>query len=163
MPLTVVISCPSACTANTVHDLTDSPSIWTVQAPQLVVLHPGCTPPIPRFSLRWWSKSSLGSTSATWAFPSTVIWILRNPLSFPQIGLSALATRPKSTFYSSPQAAVNALTSAAFFLYIRRFCSLSPFCSKECGQSSTAAFFVHFARARAAYLPATVVVRNRNL
>src|SRR5918912_3480388 len=90
MPLTVVISCPSACTAKTVHDLTGSPSMWTVQAPQLVVLHPGCTPPIPRFSLRWWSKSNLGSTSATWASPSTVIWILRNPLSFPQNGLCDL-------------------------------------------------------------------------
>src|ERR671939_257467 len=96
MPLTVVISCPSACTARTVHDLTDSPSMWTVQAPQLVVLHPGCTPPIPRFSLRWCSKSNLGSTSATWAFPSTVIWILRNPLSFPQNGLSGLYDSPET-------------------------------------------------------------------
>src|SRR5215207_1581113 len=76
-PCTVVISCPSACTARTVQDLTDSPSISTVQAPQLVVSQPECTPPIPRFSLRWWMSRSRGSTSATCHIPSTVISILR--------------------------------------------------------------------------------------
>src|SRR5215204_4282700 len=144
MPLTVVISCPSACTVRTVHDLTDSPSMWTVQAPQLVVLHPGCTPPIPRFSLRWWSKSNLGSTSATWAFPSTVIWILRNPLSFPQSGLSACTTCPKFTFYRLPPGRYQRI-------YIRRIFPLHsavllprPLYVRRCEQSSTATLFVHF-------------------
>src|SRR3712207_3825963 len=83
MPWTVVISCPSACTAKIVQDLTDSPSINTVHAPQLVVLQPVCTPPIPRFSLRWWRSRSRGSTSATCALPSTVIWILCTYPPFP--------------------------------------------------------------------------------
>src|SRR5215210_2510671 len=38
MPCTVVISRPSACTARTVQDLTDSPSINTVHAPDPEVL-----------------------------------------------------------------------------------------------------------------------------
>jgi hypothetical protein len=35
---------PLACTANNVHDLTDSPSISTVHAPQFEVLHPTIVP-----------------------------------------------------------------------------------------------------------------------
>src|SRR5215211_7484425 len=144
MPLTVVISCPSACTARTVHDLTDSPSMWTVQAPQLVVLHPACTPPILRFSLRWCSNSNLGSTSATWALPSTVIWILRNPLSFPENGLSVCTTCPKFTFYRlSPgrcQRIYKRRLSPRYSAVLLPF----PLSSRKCAQSSTAAFFVHF-------------------
>src|SRR5215203_5421785 len=39
-----------------------------------------------------------------------------------------LAQSPRSTGF--PQAAANGTYIAAFFLYIRRFCSLFPFCSK---------------------------------
>ena len=39
-PSIVVTSVPSACTASTVHDFTDSPSRSTVQAPHDVVSQP---------------------------------------------------------------------------------------------------------------------------
>ena len=39
-PSSVVTDCPSACTASTVQDFTDSPSTSTVQAPQEVVSQP---------------------------------------------------------------------------------------------------------------------------
>src|SRR5687768_13187995 len=144
MALTVVISCPSACTARTVHDLTDSPSMWTVQAPQLVVLHPVCTPPIPRFSLRCCSNNNLGSTSATWAFPSTVIWILRNPLSFPQNGLSGLYDSPETHVLPAfPRPLSTYLQTPPLSLILSGYAPF-PLSSRKCGQSSTAAFFVHF-------------------
>src|SRR5215212_236982 len=101
--------------------------MWTVQAPQLVVLHPACTPPILRFSLRWCSNSNLGSTSATWALPSTVIWILRNPLSFPENGLSVCTTCPKFTFYRLSPGRCQRIYKRRLSPDIQRCCSLFPF------------------------------------
>ena len=43
-PSTVVISCPSACTANIVQLFTGAPSNSTVQAPQWVVSQPTWVP-----------------------------------------------------------------------------------------------------------------------
>jgi hypothetical protein len=48
----VVISEPSAWTASTVQDLTDWPSISTVQAPQEDVSQPTLVPVSPRVSRR---------------------------------------------------------------------------------------------------------------
>ena len=49
---TVVTSWPSACTASTVHDLTDSPSSSTVQAPHDEVSQPTTVPVSPSCSRR---------------------------------------------------------------------------------------------------------------
>ena len=68
----VVIVHPSACTASTVHDFTDSPSRWTVQAPHDEVSHPTLVPVSPRASRRWWTSSVRGSTSCPTWFPLTV-------------------------------------------------------------------------------------------
>ena len=43
-PSTVVTERPSACTPNSVHDFTGTPSSSTVHAPQLVVSQPMCVP-----------------------------------------------------------------------------------------------------------------------
>ncbi len=51
-PSIVVTSQPSACTASTVHDFTDSPSISTVQAPQEEVSQPTFVPFSPSWSRR---------------------------------------------------------------------------------------------------------------
>ena len=52
MPSIVVTSCPSACTARTLHDFTLRPSRCTVQAPQLLVSHPTTVPTLPTTSRR---------------------------------------------------------------------------------------------------------------
>src|SRR5215211_4158237 len=146
MPCTVVISCPSACTARIVHDLTDSPSSKTVHAPQLVVSQPECTPPIPRFSLRWWMSNSRGSTSATCALPSTVIWILRTYPPFPESpkkgSTSYPFTRDVGFFSPPPDRRFNELVCAAFPRYSGRFCRL-PLSLRRAESVAQAAFFVH--------------------
>ena len=68
----VVSSRPSACAASSVHDLTDSPSSSTVQAPQLDVSHPTFVPVSPRVSRRKYTRSVRGSTSAARIAPLTV-------------------------------------------------------------------------------------------
>ena len=50
--LIIVTSLPSACTASTVHDFTDSPSTSTVHAPHEVVSQPTFVPFIPSCSRR---------------------------------------------------------------------------------------------------------------
>src|SRR4051794_32101531 len=72
MPSTVLTSWPSHMTASVVHDLTGSPSISTVQTPQLEVSQPQCVPVRPSVSRRKWTSSSRGSTSAVRASPLTV-------------------------------------------------------------------------------------------
>ena len=72
MPSIVRTSAPSACTASTVQLFTDSPSRWTVQAPQLDVSQPTCVPVRPRVSRRKWTSSNRGSTSADRLWPFTV-------------------------------------------------------------------------------------------
>ena len=52
MPSIVVTSDPSAWTASTVHDFTDTPSSSTVQEPQLLVSHPTTVPTLPSCSRR---------------------------------------------------------------------------------------------------------------
>ena len=52
IPSMVVTCLPSACTVRTVHDLTDSPSRWTVQDPQEDVSHPTPVPVRPSCSRR---------------------------------------------------------------------------------------------------------------
>ena len=65
-PSMVVTSLPSACTASTVHDFTDSPLRCTVHAPHDEVSHPMLVPVRPRASRRWWTRSVRGSTSLSW-------------------------------------------------------------------------------------------------
>src|SRR5215208_3150629 len=83
--------------------------------------------PDPKVLPEMMEQERLGSTSATWALPSTVIWILRNPLSFPESGLSACTTCRNSRSTGSPQAAFNVFTIAAFTPDIQRCCSPCPF------------------------------------
>src|SRR5215472_14808036 len=70
-PSTVVISAPSACTANTVQDFTAWPFSSTVQAPQYVVSHPMCVPVSSSCSRRNSTNKSRGSTSRECAWPLT--------------------------------------------------------------------------------------------
>ena len=78
----VVTSHPSAWTARTLQDFTDSPSRWTVQAPQLLVSHPMTVPVLPRRSRRYCTSSIRGSTSSATLAPSTVrlIRVMDSPL-----------------------------------------------------------------------------------
>jgi hypothetical protein len=62
-PSTVVIRCPSAMTASTVHDLTGVSSIHTTQTPQFEVSQPQCDPVSPSSSRRKWMSSRRGSTT----------------------------------------------------------------------------------------------------
>src|SRR5882762_1796467 len=62
-PSTVVISDPSACTANIVQDFTARPFISTVQAPQYVVSQPTCVPVRSHASRRNSTSNMRGSTS----------------------------------------------------------------------------------------------------
>src|SRR6266853_2471661 len=75
-PSTVVISDPSACTANIVHDFTASPFISTVQAPQYVVSQPTCVPVRSQFSRRNSTSNKRASTSREYGLPFTLIWTL---------------------------------------------------------------------------------------
>src|SRR5690606_13808136 len=63
-PSMVVLSRPSACTANTEQDFTRCPSRWTVQAPQLLVSQPTTVPTLPSRSRRYCTSSMRGSTSS---------------------------------------------------------------------------------------------------
>ena len=71
MPSMVVMSLPSACTANMVQDFTDMPSISTVQAPQWVVSQPIWVPVSTRFSRMKCTKSVRGSTRPSTSAPLT--------------------------------------------------------------------------------------------
>ena len=62
-PSTVVISCPSACTANIRHERTGAPSRRTVQAPQTPCSQPTCVPVRPSSWRRKSDSSRRGSTS----------------------------------------------------------------------------------------------------
>src|SRR6266404_5700663 len=75
-PSTVVISDPSACTANMVQDFTARPFISTVHAPQYVVSQPTCVPVRSHASRRNSTSNIRGSTSRAWGLPFTVIWTL---------------------------------------------------------------------------------------
>ena len=72
MPSIVVTSCPSACTARTLHDFTLRPSRCTVHAPQLLVSQPMTVPTFPTVSRRYWTSRVRGSTSSEQSTPSTV-------------------------------------------------------------------------------------------
>ena len=71
-PSTVVSDCPSACTANIVHDFIGVPLTNTVHAPQLVVSQPMCVPVSPAFVRTKSTRSVRGSTSWVWSVPFTV-------------------------------------------------------------------------------------------
>jgi predicted ABC-type sugar transport system permease subunit len=73
IPSIVVTCAPSAWTARTVHDLTDSPSRRTVQAPHEVVSQPMFVPVRPRTSRRYCTSKSRGGTSCSEVVPFTVI------------------------------------------------------------------------------------------
>src|SRR6266849_941390 len=75
-PSTVVISDPSACTANIVQDFTAKPFISTVHAPQYVVSQPTCVPVRSHASRRNSTSNMRGSTSRAYGLPFTVIWTL---------------------------------------------------------------------------------------
>src|SRR5580704_15621320 len=75
-PSTVLISCPSACTASMVQDFTARPSTSTVHAPQLVVSQPMCVPVSPSPRRIRCASSSRGSTSATFFWPLILNLIL---------------------------------------------------------------------------------------
>src|SRR5579872_3147712 len=71
-PSIVVISEPSAWTANIVQDFAARPSTSTVQAPHCVVSHPTWVPVSRRCSRRKCTRSRRGSTSACLRLPLTV-------------------------------------------------------------------------------------------
>src|SRR5260221_4548523 len=75
-PSTVMISDPSACTANMVQDFTARPFIRTVQAPQYVVSQPTCVPVRSHASRRNSTSNMRGSTSRAYGLPFTLIWTL---------------------------------------------------------------------------------------
>src|SRR5258708_7739536 len=75
-PSTVVISDPSACTANIVQDFTARPFISTVHAPQYVVSQPTCVPVRSQPSRRNSTSNMRGSTSRAYDLPFTLIWTL---------------------------------------------------------------------------------------
>src|SRR4051794_10945766 len=70
-PSMVVTLAPSACTASTVHDFTDSPSRWMVHAPHDDVSHPMFVPVSPATSRMYCTSSSRGSTSSSCDAPFT--------------------------------------------------------------------------------------------
>src|ERR1700730_15736550 len=72
-PSTVPMVRPSAIAANTVQDLTASPSMFTTQAPQLLVSHAQWVPVRPRWSRSKCTSSSRGSISRDTCSPLTVI------------------------------------------------------------------------------------------
>src|SRR6478735_10255235 len=71
----VVTAAPSACTARTVHDFTDSPSRWTVHAPHDDVSQPMFVPVSPTCSRMYWTSNVRGSTSCVCGAPLTVMLI----------------------------------------------------------------------------------------
>src|SRR5208282_3335831 len=73
-PSTVVISDPSACTANMVQDFTARPFISTVQAPQYVVSQPTCVPVRSHASRTNSTSNMRGSTWREYALPFTLIF-----------------------------------------------------------------------------------------
>src|SRR6266478_8325426 len=75
-PSTVMISDPSACTANIVQDFTAKPFISTVHAPQYVVSQPTCVPVRSQASRRNSTSNIRGSTSRAYDLPFTMIWTL---------------------------------------------------------------------------------------
>src|SRR6266404_2794702 len=75
-PSTVVISDPSACTANMVQDFTAKPFINTVQAPQYVVSQPTCVPVRSHASRRNSTSNMRGSTSRAHGLPLALILTL---------------------------------------------------------------------------------------
>src|SRR6267378_2853979 len=75
-PSTVVISDPSACTANIVQDFTARPFISTVHAPQYVVSQPTCVPVRSHASRRNSTSNMRGSTSRAHGLPLTLILTL---------------------------------------------------------------------------------------
>src|SRR5947209_7211937 len=77
----VVIEWPSAWTPSRVHDLTDSPSSSTVQAPQDDVSQPTTVPVRPSRSRSTYTSSSRGSSSSSWETSLTVsVTLLTNSL-----------------------------------------------------------------------------------
>src|ERR1700674_674205 len=72
-PSTVVISDPSACTANIVQDFTARPFVNTVQAPQYVVSQPTCVPVRSPASRRNSTRNMRGSTCRAQGLPFTLI------------------------------------------------------------------------------------------
>src|ERR1700724_269470 len=75
-PSTVVISDPSACTANMVQDFTASPFISTVQAPQYVVSQPTCVPVRSQVSRRNSTSNMRGSTCRAYCLRFTLMLTL---------------------------------------------------------------------------------------
>src|SRR6266403_2257682 len=75
-PSTVMISDPSACTANIVQDFTAKPFISTVHAPQYVVSQPTCVPVRSQASRRNSTSNIRGSTSRAYDLPFTLMWTL---------------------------------------------------------------------------------------
>src|ERR1700730_4713277 len=75
-PSTVVISDPSACTANIVQDFTAKPFISAVHAPQYVVSQPTCVPVRSHASRRNSTSNMRGSTFRAYDLPFTLIWTL---------------------------------------------------------------------------------------
>src|SRR5579884_2135324 len=71
-PSTVIISPPSACTANTVHDFTLLPFRITVHAPQLLVSQPTCVPVNPSCSRIKCTSSSRESAATSRSLPLTL-------------------------------------------------------------------------------------------
>src|SRR5215472_16349014 len=94
---------PSACIANSVHDLTASPSTCTTQAPHWLVSQPTCVPVRPSCSRNSCTKRVRPSTVAETGLPFTVrltVFCIDTSLHRSQLPSRDGKTRPK--FYSGP-------------------------------------------------------------
>ena len=86
MPSTVVMDLPSASTASTRHELTSTPSMITLHAPQLPLLHASFVPVRPSASRKTSSKLCRGSHRNSTGSPLMVVWtgtFIANSLTLP--------------------------------------------------------------------------------
>src|SRR6266851_5739107 len=97
-PSTVVISEPSACTANMVQDFTARPFISTVQAPQYVVSQPTCVPVRSHASRRNSTSNMRGSTSRAYGLPFTLIWTAIFSIFTAAVAVSGIEMGPFDLF-----------------------------------------------------------------
>src|SRR5271166_2574408 len=100
-PSTVVISEPSACTANIVHDFTARPFISTVHAPQYEVSQPTCVPVRSQASRRNSTSNMRGSTWRLYGLPFTLILILMSTAMASAAVASGIKMNPFDLFSAS--------------------------------------------------------------
>src|SRR5713101_10597 len=94
-PSTVVISDPSACTANIVQDFTAKPFISTVHAPQYVVSQPTCVPVRSHASRRNSTSNMRGSTWRAYGLPFTLMLTAIFSIFTAAVAVSGILSRIK--------------------------------------------------------------------